>query len=1335
MISSSVTVDDTDCCSTRDYKREISTSKSLPEDLRLTFITCDAMDIWLAVSHKGYRLYTLLGHQLRTLEIDVKGGSSYDSRVPAAPTHSAFISAASTNSKWSTAVPKSDPQQQITYEDFDHIGKLDLEELDIQNGSAAYAFWKKVDSKTSEDMEKGASETSVSVLVLVFVVRCYGNGSVGASVVTDVGADWVSVAVEFDDLEVQYKEYFLQVQAYKSSLQNLEQQQSWYQNIWLALEEKIRILTADLGNTTNMLNYTEKLNEQAKLDNMNTKVKLEESNARFDKWKESSKNLVKLINSSMKPLSDWFVKPVGMHAVPPPITGTFMPPSNKPDIDDTPVYDKSSDSEPTDFASCVPSVQTSSSTTTESLASASSSVDLKTLHKTDDLGPSNVTQSPSFSFKENVKAPRNLCNRNGSNNISLCKNKSFGFKKCFVCGSKFHLIRDCDFYENQLRLNNAPVWKNVENIPSFVPRPAYVPAGSRNRPASVPAGSRNRPASVPAGSRNRPASVPAGRPFPAGWHNPTAQPMTRPKSHYFQQFSRSGSYNQMVMEVVEGWDTVVKTLQFVLGKSKRHILHWGSKKQWWISQIYRVFLHIDHNGRPMQSLKTTDSIQVVIRVQGDTIYCFNLATSSRKVESSVFVGKSILDDVTKWIERVRAHKDLQVINAVCTISEPFQILIWIFMVLLPSGDENFLSLRDFHSLLFENQLTLKGGIKRDYSVARTPQQNGVAERKNRNLHSEDSKNYVSDYKLYLTPKCFGQKQLTILNTSDHFGKIEGKADGWFSCWVLHDTKQYAGTYDDSDIEMSDEQLMLFLFFLLNRFYGLVVNPVLTQWESTSGLEEELARLQRQEFEANSAAKDTWNTADTVPADVYSTPYSSSMVEPVHVLDHHFLLVHFIGSSENSTRFPSPSDLANHISSSSEMEGIHHHPTTGIFSESSYDAEFGGSITNLAPHIDVDKESLQEEMKQLGIQEGYGSMVCPYQKEKLAIGLNRFVNFDQDKYVQDMLKKFDYGDVRSATYHPLKLHLKSMENWLRLLMFILYRSMIGFPRCIGQLHGGYSVLHDSDMAGSHGDRKSTTGGWSDFGLRRLISWQCTKQTIVLLFNEASMLLLPTAVMVRDMIPDVCDKSWSVWRLFDENIHLYLDKCYLVLQEFLMGAHVSIPDPVTFYNVEHDVSVGFHRYLTPRSTKAHLQEVVGKLIKKVKELEDKLTARKKKFVVTESDIEEEEEQDVDPLIKLAKAAATAADDSAVPAGDSKKDDVSPSSTIPSDAFAGGSFIPPGDTTGSTAAPSDKGKSPLLVEEHPVRKRSFRQRKRTGWAKRPANETLCKKRGCIGTRDRRI
>ncbi|GJX70583.1 ribonuclease H-like domain-containing protein [Tanacetum coccineum] len=111
-----------------------------------------------------YLSFDDLYNKLRTLEIDVKGGSSYDSRGTSAPTHSAFISAASTNSKMSYAdsqnqspsitfttasssadtssnviesvlhsfVAESDPQQQITYEDFDQIRKLDLEELDIK---------------------------------------------------------------------------------------------------------------------------------------------------------------------------------------------------------------------------------------------------------------------------------------------------------------------------------------------------------------------------------------------------------------------------------------------------------------------------------------------------------------------------------------------------------------------------------------------------------------------------------------------------------------------------------------------------------------------------------------------------------------------------------------------------------------------------------------------------------------------------------------------------------------------------------------------------------------------------------------------------------------------------------------------------------------------------------------------------------------------------------------------------------------------------------------------------------------------------------------------------
>ncbi|GJZ47539.1 hypothetical protein Tco_0601371 [Tanacetum coccineum] len=391
---------------------------------------------------------------------------------------------------------------------------------------------------------------------------------------------------EFDNVEVQYKECYIQVQAYKSTLQTLEQQKGWYQSNQLALEERIRILTANLENTTNMLKYTEKLNEQAKLEKLNDKVQLEETKARFDKWKDSSKNLDKLIHSSIifdttpedvaeKPLYDRFVKAVGMHAVPPPITGTFMPPSNNPDLDDTQfTYGSKSNN-------YVETNSSSSSKTNEPLASAPSSVDFKTISETADQQPSSTNDNSSFSFKENIKPPRNSCNKSGVNSRSLCKRKSFGSKTCFVCGSKFHLIKDCDFYEKHLELHNKPLWNNVTHIPSFVPKATSVPTGSRNRPTFVPAG-----------SRYRPTSVPTGRPFSAGWKNNVARPMTRPSSHYFQHFSRPGYHNHINMD--EGrWGTAVKPLAGCSWSIQKSNMQWGSKNNGDLHHLHEENLNMN----------------------------------------------------------------------------------------------------------------------------------------------------------------------------------------------------------------------------------------------------------------------------------------------------------------------------------------------------------------------------------------------------------------------------------------------------------------------------------------------------------------------------------------------------------------------------------------------------------------------------------------------------------------------------------------------------------------------------------------------------------------------
>ncbi|GJV53230.1 putative ribonuclease H-like domain-containing protein [Tanacetum coccineum] len=409
----------------------------------------------------------------------------------------------------------------------------------------------------------------------------------------------------YNNLDRLYNDCYIKVQAYQNAVKTLESQKDWYHKTQIALEEKIRVLSANLENTANTLSYTEKLHDQAQKEKKEWEVKFEATLARFEKWKESSKNLQKLINSSMstrtkiglgfkeyfgkdevfdlstpsvmypepveevKPLYSWFVKAGEMHAVPPSITGTYMPTPYKSDIEETQVsYGSKSDnktsetlSESNDFVSCDNSDKSSDSETYASCESSlktktkdyPSAVDIKTLPESDVEDPNSTAGSPSFSCLENVKSPRIFCNKSGMNNRNVCKNNSVRVKKCFVCGSKLHLIKDCDFYNC------------VDSVPCKS-KAASVPAGSRNSSASVPAdgsdpaASRNRPAvnsagrpkpterfGHPAGWSKRPAPVSADSPVSAGWLNPAARPYFRPSSVYFNNMYWPNFYDPMYM--------------------------------------------------------------------------------------------------------------------------------------------------------------------------------------------------------------------------------------------------------------------------------------------------------------------------------------------------------------------------------------------------------------------------------------------------------------------------------------------------------------------------------------------------------------------------------------------------------------------------------------------------------------------------------------------------------------------------------------------------------------------------------------------------------------------
>ncbi|GJW09407.1 ribonuclease H-like domain-containing protein [Tanacetum coccineum] len=109
-----------------------------------------------------------------------------------------------------------------------------------------------------------------------------------------------------------------------------------------------------------------------------------------------------------------------------------------------------------------------------------------------------------------------------------------------------------------------------------------------------------------------------------------------------------------------------------------------------------------------------------------------------------------------------------------------------------------------------NQFCEMKGIKREFSVARTPQQNGVAKRKNRTL-IEAARTMLADSKLPTTSRKpalnfmrpFGCP-VTILNTIDHLGKFDGKADEGF--FVGYSTNSKAFRVFNSRTRIVEENL-------------------------------------------------------------------------------------------------------------------------------------------------------------------------------------------------------------------------------------------------------------------------------------------------------------------------------------------------------------------------------------------------------------------------------------------------------------------------------------------------------------------------------------------------
>ncbi|GJT82497.1 hypothetical protein Tco_1056839 [Tanacetum coccineum] len=190
-----------------------------------------------------------LYYKLKTLEVDIKGYSTFSSSQSAGPSHSAFVSTTSASKKMSYADSPSYSSSTYTApKEFGMIAGCDTEDA-IEEGAA-----KIYNLITGADTKEASTAGDAGEFALMGVTSEVHNCPFGCD------NKYNELQKQHNELNEQNSEYFIQVQAYKNSLKTLEKQKRVLQKNQLTLEDKIRVLSIELENTTNLLKHSERIN-------------------------------------------------------------------------------------------------------------------------------------------------------------------------------------------------------------------------------------------------------------------------------------------------------------------------------------------------------------------------------------------------------------------------------------------------------------------------------------------------------------------------------------------------------------------------------------------------------------------------------------------------------------------------------------------------------------------------------------------------------------------------------------------------------------------------------------------------------------------------------------------------------------------------------------------------------------------------------------------------------------------------------------------------------------------------------------------------------------------
>nr|GEV28188.1 hypothetical protein [Tanacetum cinerariifolium] len=443
------------------------------------------------------------------------------------------------------------------------------------------------------------------------------------------------------------------------------------------------------------------------------------------------------------------------------------------------------------------------------------------------------------------------------------------------------------------------------------------------------------------------------------------------------------------------------------------------------------------------------------------------------------------------------------------------------------------------------------GIKREYSVARTPQQNRVAERRNKTLIGAARTMALVTKPHNKTPyelirgrpplidfmKPFGCP-VTILNTRDNLGKFEGKAnEGYFVRYSVVRTGP-DWLFDIDSITISMNYVPVVIGYQASGIAGTKEKFVAGQDEKKKELKQEYILIpicttgplisQDDKDSAEDAGKKAPEVDVCEASDNGSTnAFEEHSFERFYPFKKAFSLPHvpMVTPIDNTKIFGNAYDddvleedvVMNNVDSSYAISEA----TKGQIDKTLFIKRHKDDILIVQVYVDdiifrsakkefsIEFEKLMHDnflMISMGELSFFLGLQVKQKSDEIFIS--------QDKYVVEILKKFDFVTVKttSTLRESNKPLIKDEEaedvdvHLYRLLIGLLIylttsRRDITFVVCAcarplvsKDSSFDQEAYSDSNYSGASLDRKSTTGCCQFLG-KRLISWQCKKQTIV------------------------------------------------------------------------------------------------------------------------------------------------------------------------------------------------------------------------------------------------